>query len=107
MYSKSPKGQAALDMWNDYGEEVFSNEDIPDWVSSRIKTDMTLNYFLRSSLVVLKSKNGPRKCFCVVNGIMYFNKLGMRKIIDYFQHIGYVSEEEAEMWKGEMGLKDD
>lgn len=92
-------------MWKDKGKQVYSEDDIPQWVveklgrNSRYSPKGRMKDIIQS---VRKYHSNGKKRFFTIDGNYYFLESGYKAIIDYVKSRELMREDDIFRWEDEV-----
>ena len=86
-----------LHEWRERGITVYSEDDIKEELLAivHINTRYCFHDWLEDVIKQVKRNNGRVKCFCKVDGVLYFTDMGYEKIIKYLKKTEIIRPERA------------
>lgn len=87
-----------LALWQESGVFYYSEKELKEAISTRLNTNTNYCFhdWLKDIVKIVSKRSGRRKCFCDVDGVIYFTSTGLDRIADYLIMHNLLKPEECE-----------
>ena len=77
--------RTTLLLWQESGIHYYSEQDLKEAISDRLNanTNYCFHDWLKDIVKIVNKRCGNQKCFCDVDGTIYFTNGGFLKLADY------------------------